>query len=136
MMEIFAAYSHTIVSLALWSVVIMVLGALSTVGRSAENRCDCGKPRRDYGDAVYRRERAFMNAIETSGPFIAASVAAMLAGASPFWVNVLASVFVVARLAMAVVHIRTTNQPMRSAFFGIGFFCVLGLAVIAIFAAI
>lgn len=135
-MEIFAAYSHTIVSLALWSVLIMVLGALSTVGRSAENRCDCGKPRRDYGDAVYRRERAFMNAIETSGPFIAASVAAMLAGASPFWVNVLASVFVVARLAMAVVHIRTTNQPMRSAFFGIGLFCVLGLAVIAIFAAI
>ena len=134
-MEIFAAYSHALASLALWGVMVSVLGALSTRGRSAENRCDCGKPKRNYDDPVYRSERAFMNAVETSGPFISVAVAAILLGASPFWVNLFASVFIVARLAMAFVHIRTTNQPMRSAFFLVGLICLLALAILAIAAA-
>lgn len=134
-MEIFAAYSHALASLALWGVMVSVLGALSTRGRSAENRCDCGKPKRNYDDPVYRSERAFMNAVETSGPFISVAVAAVLLGASPFWVNLFASVFVVARLAMAFVHIRTTNQPMRSAFFLVGLICLLALAILALAAA-
>lgn len=114
---------------------VSVLGALSTRGRSAENRCDCGKPKRNYDDPVYRSERAFMNAVETSGPFISVAVAAVLLGASPFWVNLFASVFIVARLAMAFVHIRTTNQPMRSAFFLVGLICLLALAILALAAA-
>jgi len=134
-MEIFAAYSHALASLALWGVMASVLGALSTRGRSAENRCDCGKPKRNYDDTVYRSERAFMNAVETSGPFISVAVAAVLLGASPFWVNLFASVFIVARLAMAFVHIRTTNQPMRSAFFLVGLICLLALAILALAAA-
>ena len=134
-MEIFAAYSHALASLALWGVMVSVLGALSTRGRSAENRCDCGKPKRNYDDPVYRSERAFMNAVETSGPFICVAVAAVLLGASPFWVNLFASVFIVARLAMAFVHIRTTNQPMRSAFFLVGLICLLALAILALAAA-
>tara|TARA_R110002012_G_scaffold31379_2_gene94061 strand:- start:209 stop:616 length:408 start_codon:yes stop_codon:yes gene_type:complete len=134
-MEIFAAYSHALASLALWGVMVSVLGALSTRGRSAENRCDCGKPKRNYDDPVYRSERAFMNAVETSGPFISVAVAAILLGASPFWVNLFASVFIVARLAMAFVHIRTTNQPMRSAFFLVGLICLLALAILALAAA-
>jgi uncharacterized MAPEG superfamily protein len=133
--EIFAAYSHALASLALWGVMVSVLGALSTRGRSAENRCDCGKPKRNYDDPVYRSERAFMNAVETSGPFISVAVAAILLGASPFWVNLFASVFIVARLAMAFVHIRTTNQPMRSAFFLVGLICLFALAILALAAA-
>ena len=134
-MEILSAYSHALASLALWGVMVSVLGALSTRGRSAENRCDCGKPKRNYDDPVYRSERAFMNAVETSGPFISVAVAAVLLGASPFWVNLFASVFIVARLAMAFVHIRTTNQPMRSAFFLVGLICLLALAILALAAA-
>ena len=77
---------------------------------------------------------AFMNAIETSGPFIGATVAAILAGATPFWVNLFASVFIVARVAVAYVHIGTTNQPMRSALWSVGLLCILVLAVMAIVA--
>lgn len=134
-MDAFAAYSHALASLALWGVMISVLGALSTRGRSAENRCDCGKPKRNYDDPAYRSERAFMNAVESSGPFIAVTVAAVLLGAAPFWVNVFASAFIVARLAMAFVHIRTTNQPMRSVFFGVGLLCILALAILPLGAA-
>ncbi len=131
----FAAYGHAIASLAFWAILVSVLGMLSTMGRTAEGRCDCGKPKRNYDDPVYRRERAFMNAIEAAGPFVAATVAAILIGAAPFWVNLFASVFLVARIAMAAVHIGTTNQPLRSLCFVVGLVCMLALAVLAIVAA-
>jgi uncharacterized MAPEG superfamily protein len=134
-MEAFAAYSHAITSLALWALLMSVLGALSTRGRSPENRCDCGKPKRNYDDPWYRSERAFMNAVETSGPFIGATVAAILIGASPFWVNLFASAFIVARLAMAFVHIRTTHQPARSLCFVAGLICILALIIMTVVAA-
>ncbi len=133
-MSQFAEYGHAIVALALWALLVCVLAALSTLGRTAEARCGCGKPKRNYADPVYRRERAFMNAVETSGPFIAATLAAILIGAAPFWVNLLASVFIAARLCMAVVHIATTHQPLRSLFFIVGLLCILALAVSAVLA--
>ncbi|TMM54946.1 MAPEG family protein [Sulfitobacter sabulilitoris] len=131
-MEPFAEYGHAIASLALWALIVSVLSGLSTRGRTAEKRCDCGKPKRDYADQWYRSERAFMNAVETSGPFVAATLAAILAGASPTWVNLLASVFIVSRIAVAFVHIGTTIQSLRSAIWSVGMLCVLGLVVMAI----
>jgi uncharacterized MAPEG superfamily protein len=133
-MEVFEAYSHAILSLALWALIVTFLSGASTVGRSAEKRCDCGKPKRDYSDVVYRRERAFMNAVESSGPFIASTVAAILAGAPSFWVNLLASVAIVARLVMVAVHIGTENQALRSASFVVGWVCMIAMALLAVFA--
>jgi uncharacterized MAPEG superfamily protein len=134
-MEAFDAYGHALAALGLWAILVSVLAALSTRGRTAENRCDCGKPKRNYDDQGYRSERAFMNAIEASGPFIAATVAAVLAGASPLWVNIFASVFIVARVAVAYVHIATTNQTLRSAIWSVGLLCILALAIMAVVAA-
>ncbi|AXI46081.1 MAPEG family protein [Sulfitobacter sp. SK012] len=135
-MEQFAAYGPAIVALALWGLLILVLTIYSTFGRTAEARCDCGKPKRDYADPVYRRERAYMNAVETSGPFIATTLAAMLAGGAVFWVNLLAAVFVISRIAMAAIHIGTENQPMRSISFMVGFLVIIALGLIAVFAAL
>ncbi|WP_237267581.1 MAPEG family protein [Sulfitobacter alexandrii] len=134
MMAGFEAYGHAIMSLALWSVVSIVLGMIATRGKTAENTCACGHPKRDYSNVVYRRGRAFANAMEMSGPFIGATVAAMLAGAAPFWVNLLASVFLVSRVAVAAVHIGTENQPLRSAVWMVGLICVLGLVGMAVWA--
>lgn len=134
-MDAFAEYSHALASLALWAVLVSVLMGVSTVGRTPD-RAPCGKPVRDYANPVYRRERAFANAIETSGPFIAATLAAILVGAPSFWVNLLAALFIVARVAMAWVHIATTNQAARSACFSVGFFCIIGLALLALWGAL
>ncbi|WP_300031294.1 MAPEG family protein [uncultured Roseobacter sp.] len=131
----FEAYSHALAALALWAILVSVLGMVSTRGRTPENRCDCGKPKRDYANPVYRAERAFMNAVEVSGPFVAATAAAVLAGAAPFWVNFFASAFIVVRLAMAFVHIRTENQNARSACFAMGLLCILALALMGLVAA-
>ena len=133
-MEAFSPYGHAIASLAIWAFIVMVLTGLSTRGRVTDQRCGCGKPVRDYTNQWYRSERAFMNAVEASGPFIGATVAAILAGAVPFWVNLFASVFIAARIVMAYVHIGTTNQPLRSTFWAVGVLCVTGLILLTLVA--
>lgn len=130
-MEAFDAYSHAIVSLALWPIVLIVLNFVAVPGKTPENTLPSGHPIRDYSNIVYRRSRAQANAMEISGPFIAATVAAILAGADAFWVNTLASVFLVSRIVLPVVHIGTTIEPLRSAVWMVGLVCVIALAVMA-----
>jgi uncharacterized MAPEG superfamily protein len=129
----FAPYAHAIASLGFWALLCVALIPLSVIG-TARARSDSGHPVRDYSDPVYRRHRALQNAIETSGPFVAATVAAILAGAPPFWVNLLASVFIIARYSTAITHIVSENQPLRSATWAVGMLCLVGLTGLAIFA--
>jgi uncharacterized MAPEG superfamily protein len=126
------SYGHAIAALALWGLLVVLLGNLSTLGREEANRAPCGKPKRNYADPWYRRERAFANAIETSPGFLATALAAILAGAPSFWVNLFAALFLVARVAMAGVHIYTQNQPWRSAFFGFGWLFIILLGLLAL----
>ncbi|MEL7100432.1 MAG: MAPEG family protein [Pseudomonadota bacterium] len=135
-MESFAQYSHAVAAMAGFALLMTVLTALSVVGRGDDQRTASGAVRRDYANPVYRRGRALANAVESAGPFALATTAAILAGASPFWVNVLASAFLVARILMAAIHIGTTNQPMRSLFWTVGMVCVIALAVLAVIAAV
>lgn len=128
----FSDYGHALASLALWPLIVLGLANISSSGRSRGQLADCGKPRMDYANPLYRRERAFMNAVESSGPFIAATVAAILAGVGAFWVNLFASVFVAARLGMIAAHLGTTNQPLRSAFFGLGAACLFALSLMTL----
>ena len=134
-MDQFDAYSHALAAIAAWGVLMVVLMGLSTTGRSPDNRTQSGMIKRDYADPTYRRARAFANAMETTGPFLAVTLAAILLGANPFWVNLLASIFLVARIFMAVVHVGTENQGLRSLGFSIGFFCILAIAGFALVAA-
>ena len=131
-MEPLVAYGHALTALALWAVLVIVLSPVSVQTRTAGSESASGKPRKDYSDRGYRADRALMNAVETSGSFIAATLAAILAGATPFWVNLLASLFILARVAMAYVHIMTVNATLRSALWAVGTLCILGLALMAI----
>ncbi|CTQ33575.1 MAPEG family protein [Jannaschia rubra] len=131
---LFAPYSHALAALALWALLLIVLTGLSGHGTS-RRRTDSGHPARDYSDPAYRRSRAHLNAVETSGVFVAATVAAILAGGPPFWVNLFAALFMVARIAMAAVHIGTENQMLRSACYVAGVVCTLTLAVMALIGA-
>jgi len=134
-MDMFAAYSHALAAMSGYALLMIVLTALSVVGRGDDQRTASGAVKRDYANPVYRRARAQANAVESAGPFVLATVAAILAGAAPFWVNLLAALFLVARIAMAAVHIGTENQPARSAFWSISMICVLALGVLGLFAA-
>ncbi len=129
-----AAYGHALVALAGWAVLMPVLAILAVATPYGE-RTPSGHPVRNYDDRGYRAHRAQMNAIEAAGPFVAATAAAILAGAPPFWVNLLASAFLVARIATAAVHVGTVNQTARSATWAVGLLCTLGLAILAAWSA-
>lgn len=131
---LFAPYSHAMAALAGWALLMMAAAVLS-VAKAPRERTPSGLPVRDYADPGYRAHRALGNAMEAAGPFVAATVAAILAGASPFWVNLLASVFLVARVAMLAIHVGTENQPARSATWAVGMICVLGLVLMALWSA-
>lgn len=131
MAELFAPYAHALAALGGWAIVMLVLIPVSAAGKPRA-KTESGHPVRDYADPAYRRSRAFANAIEITGPFIAATVGAIMVGASPFWVNVFASVFLASRIAMAIVHVATEIQPLRSVCWIIGLLCCIGLAVLAI----
>ena len=134
-MDSFAAYSHALAAVAGWGLLMVVLSGLSLKGRTPENRAECGLPKRNYAEPSYRTHRAYANAIESSTPFLTGVLVCVLMGASPFWVNLFASVFLVARIAMAYVHIATENQNARSATYGISWVCMIALGVMALIAA-
>ena len=96
-----------------------------------------GAPKEDYANIGYRAHRAYMNLTEILPAFAAVAIAAMMVGASPFWVNLLAAVFFVSRVVMAVVHIGGYGKAdggLRSMIFTIGWACCIGLSIMVIWA--
>ena len=92
-------------------------------------------PSEDYSDPAYRLHRAYQNGAETLPVFATVTIAAILAGASPFWVNLLASLALVTRVAMLVVHLRGIGKPhsgIRSVFYVAGWACMLVTGILAI----
>ncbi len=139
-MEQFAAYGHAIVAMAGTAIFGLLLSPLSAMRKTKIGLAPGSEPEADYSSSVYRWHRCYANLSETMGYFLAVTVAAMLAGASPFWVNLLASIFFVSRLVLAFVHIRGLGRPdmsLRSfSYVGGWAVCViLGLmAIVGVFA--
>ncbi len=138
-MEQFAAYGHAIVSLALVAVITLVLAPISAAEKAKLGLTAGAMPEPDYSSKAYRCWRAHLNATETIGTFAAVTVAAILAGAAPFWVNLFASLFFVARLVHAVVHVKGIGAEAAgirtiSFVFGTGMcFLLAVLAILAVF---
>ena len=136
-MEQFAAYGHAIVSLAVFALVGLILGPVAAGRSTAAGYAPGEVPRADYDDPVYRLTRAYQNAMELTGIFTAVVVAAILAGAGAWWVNLLAAVFLISRLLVAVIHIAGVGSPNmgpRSIVFVIGWACCVILAIMAVVA--
>ena len=134
-MEPFLVYSHAILSIALWIVVVQLLSAWTGGAKAGAGITPGGVPQpEDYGNKTYRIHRAYENSVANLGVLTSAVVIAMVAGAAPFWVNLLASVAVVARLAMVVVHIQGIGKPtqgLRTFIFVFHWALILALAVMA-----
>ena len=114
MMDAFGSYGHAIVSLAVLAIVGLVMAPVSAIGKMKLGLAPGAEPAADYGCRVYRLHRAYLNLSETMGFFVAVTVAAILAGANPFAVNLLASLFLASRLIMAVVHVGGLGKPNGS----------------------
>ena len=138
-MEPFSDYAHAIVSLAGLVLLWAVLNPLSAILKEKAGAAPGGAPpESDYASRPYRAFRAYSNLTETLPAFAAALTAAILAGANPFWVNLLASIFFVSRIVVAYVHIQGIGKAsggLRSLIFALGWATCIGLAVVAAAAA-
>lgn len=73
---------------------------------------------------------AHLNTFESNTGFIAAVIIAHLAHAAQNHINMLAVAYIVARVLYAYFYL-TGKGGLRSAFWGLGFVCTLGLFVIS-----
>ena len=97
-MEQFADYGHAILSVVLYAILAQVLNAMTGIRKGAQNMAPGEPHTADYDDPAYRLDRAYMNSVEIMGIFAAVTFGAILAGASPFWINLMAAAVLVMRV--------------------------------------
>lgn len=133
-MDAFSDYAHAIVALALFALITLLLSPMAGLARNRAGVVPGSLPT-DTGSRDFRISRAYQNATESVGPFAAVIVAAVLAGAAPFWVNLFASLTVLSRIAMIYVHIQGVGlgrEPgPRSFLYVFGWFMMVLIAVMA-----
>ncbi|WP_170516407.1 MAPEG family protein [Ruegeria atlantica] len=137
-MEFFAEYGHAIASIVIFTLVLLFMSPFTALAKQSKGLAPGATPEQDYADKAYRLNRAYLNGTETLPAYLTVIVAAILMGASPFWVNLLASVALLARLIMLVVHIRGIGKPsagLRSVLYVIAWACMVVMGIMAIVAA-
>ena len=137
-MEVFAEYSHAVASVVVFTLVVLFLAPFSALAKQGKGLAPGATPEQDYSDRAYRLNRAYLNGTETLPAYLTVTVAAILMGVSPFWVNLLASIALLARLVMLFVHIRGIGQPhsgLRSVLYVVGWACMFVMGLMALVAA-
>ncbi|KIC20996.1 MAPEG family protein [Leisingera sp. ANG-Vp] len=138
-MDAFDAYSHALAALVIFTLIILALSPFSALAKQKAGLAPGATPQEDYAEKAYRLNRAYLNGCETLPAFLTVTLVAVLAGAAPFWVNLLASVVLVSRIVMILIHLQGSGKPhggLRSVFYVIGWACMAGLALMALVAAI
>ncbi|WP_424976926.1 MAPEG family protein [Leisingera sp. S232] len=133
-MESFAEYSHALAALAIFTLITLALSPLSAFAKQKAGHVPGATPQDDYADQAYRLNRAYLNACETLPAFLTVTLVAVLAGAAPFWVNLLASLALAARIIMVFIHIKgigKSHSGPRTVFYVAGWACMVGLAILA-----
>ena len=137
-METFVEYGHAVASVVAFTLVVLFMAPLTALAKQGKGLAPGATPEQDYSDKAYRMNRAYLNGTETLPAFLAVTFAAILMGANPFWVNLLASIALVARLVMLFVHIRGIGSPnsgLRSVLYVGGWACMFVLGIMALVAA-
>ncbi|MFM1815882.1 MAG: hypothetical protein RLZ98_2577 [Pseudomonadota bacterium] len=136
-MDQFSEYAYAIASMAGFVLLTLAIGPFAAGRKARDGLVSGASPTPDYSDLTYRLWRAHLNASEMMGVFVAATVSAILAGAAPSWVNIIAVLFFLSRIAHAVVHIAgvgAADYGPRTYLFIFGWFMCAFLALMAIFA--
>ena len=84
-----------------------------------------------HDDFFFRAVRAQANTNESLALFVLLSLAAMLLGANGWLTNALVWVFVIARVVHMLAYYADV-RTLRSAAFGVGFLCLVGLLVVSL----
>ena len=129
MPEFLVPYSDALLIVALLMIIVMLQSFVGAFFRNAIEKHPAGASiPADHGSATYRMVRSFENSLENIALFLPVSALAIAAAVSPAWVWWVTLLFTIGRLghwAMYALNI----PPLRTAFFAIGFFATLALAV-------
>ncbi|MFU1476551.1 MAPEG family protein [Roseovarius sp. C7] len=139
MSELFAPYAHAIAAMAGMGLMVLILAPITGRMKAKLGLAPGAEPEADYANAAYRWHRAYGNAAESAGSFALVTLAAILAGASPVWVNWLASLFFLARLVLVVVHaggFGRADMSLRSYVYIFGWLLCIILGLMAIIAVV
>lgn len=134
-MEQFAAYAHALVALAGVALIALLQNFHVGITRGKQNLPPDAVVPDDYTNPVFRVFRAYLNSVESMPAFVTAVVAAILLGANPFWVNLLASLHFALRLAYWYVYIAGVGKPqagLRTIIYVASWAANVALALIAI----
>ena len=133
-MDQFAQYGLAIASVVIYAVIAQILNAATGIRKGAVDLAPGGSHGADYGDPAYRLDRTYMNTIEMLVFYAAIVFAAILAGASPLWINLLATAGMILRVAANVVYLRGIGAPyggLRTRIIIAASLCNLAMAVLA-----
>ncbi|HYC00884.1 MAG TPA: MAPEG family protein [Candidatus Limnocylindrales bacterium] len=85
----------------------------------------------DHGNFLFRATRAHANINESIAAFILLALFGVLSGASPWWMNTLAWVYLVARVAHMLCYYAGAQIP-RSISFGISMTALVGMLIVGV----
>jgi len=132
-MEQFSAYGHALISVAAYAVLTMMLNAVTGIRKGSSNMAPGQHYEADYDNLDYRIDRAYMNSMELMGIYAAATFAAILAGANPFWTNLFASAVLLFRLAYTFAYfqkIGTGYGGLRTILLVLSAICIIAMAIL------
>lgn len=112
-MEFAEPYAVGIISLLVFVLIVLVQGALVGGGKAKAGITPGSAPEVDYASNLYRLNRSHQNGTENVGAAGVALLAAMLAGASAWWVNLLMVLFLIGRIAYVVIYAQAVGKPTQ-----------------------
>lgn len=132
-------YGLALVSVAVFALLTMGLNLATGYSKGQGGVTAGGTPTEDYGSRLYRLNRAYINAVESFAIFGVIVAVCVLVGAAPFWVNSLAALVAVSRVALAYIHVQGIGAEAmgpRSIVFIFGFLLTAVLALMALVGAL
>ena len=136
-MEQFTDYSHALVAVAGVCLIALLQNFHVGLQRGKHGLAPDAVIKDDYSDPVFRVFRVYANTVESLPAFVGAVVAAVLLGASAFWVNLFAALHLVIRLVYWWVYVSGTGKPqagLRTFVFVAGWAMNVLIALMAIVA--
>jgi uncharacterized MAPEG superfamily protein len=133
--EQFAQYGYAIASVAVYAVIAQILSMATGIRKDSVGLAPGAPHAPDYGDPSYRLDRTFMSTMEMLGIYTVIVFAAILAGADPFWINLLASAGMLLRVVSNSVYMRGIGKPyggLRTYLVSVASVINLAMAVLAI----
>ncbi len=121
-------------TLAFWMVLVTALLPYLWVGVAKKSRRYDNRAPREYLDATegYRKRALWAqdNAFEAFAPFAAGVILAHIAGGDPVWIDRLAVLFVLCRVAHGLLYL-ADRSTLRSLVWMVGIAAMVGLYVVA-----